>query len=104
MSTEQWATLIVAAYPYFCNLELVLEGIAQEHGDPTVSEVLTAAQHHPLTAEWAALDQYVGAITKQYYPGYVPVYRASTAAQQQTWQQPPGAPSSSLAHIHHMLL
>ena len=75
LSTEQWAAMCVQSYPYFPSLELALEGLAKEGGGSTMSEVLAAAQQNALQDEWAALNDYVGCITKQYYTKHVPIFR-----------------------------
>ena len=96
LSTEQWATLVVQVYPYAVNLELLLESLAKKHGEPTMPDLLAAARHNPLTAEWAALDEYVSVITDHYYPNYVPVYRPSFPAMPTVLQGGPDAKTSSL--------
>ena len=51
--------IIVHSYPYFCNLEKILESMAHKHGEPAMCEVLLAARQNPLTKEWLALDEYL---------------------------------------------
>ena len=104
LSTEQWATLCVQSYPYFCNLELVFEGMAQEHSGSTMSEVLAAARQNALQNEWEALDEYVSYVTKQYYPKHVPIFRPTSPAVPQALQDHSRAKGTSLAHMHQMLL
>lgn len=100
LNTEQWATLIVHCYPFFCNLETILESIAQASGDPPMSAVLESARHDAMTEDWQALDLYLADITKKQHAESIPLYRSQASAVCRSRH----SALTSLSCIHEMLL
>lgn len=90
--------MIVHSYPFFPNLETWFEKLAEQHGEPSLHDLLSAACSHSLAADWDALHKYIADITSSYHAQYVPGLRARVLARQ-------GAQSPArVMSLHEMLL
>ena len=97
--------IIVHSYPYFCNLEKILESMAQKHGEPAMCAVLLAARQNPLTKEWLALDEYLIYVTKEAHTEYVPLFRPQLGdAALPVYHTAKRSKLTFLSDVHKMLL
>ena len=73
LSTKQWATVIVQAYPYIPDVENALEAVAKANGQPSKHSILIDRSMGSMAAQWEGLESYLELLAKQTTHDYVPL-------------------------------
>lgn len=73
LSIRQVAGLLVQAYPFVSSMEPVLELLALKWHEPTIDDIVMAAETEPMTAEWDQFTEYYMVVGAMLYPDYLPI-------------------------------
>ncbi|DBB11509.1 hypothetical protein WJX82_006916 [Trebouxia sp. C0006] len=73
LSIRQVAGLLVQAYPFVSSMEPVLELLALKWHEPTMDDIVMAAEAEPMTAEWDQFTEYYMIVGAMLYPDYLPI-------------------------------
>ena len=73
MTTRQWASVIVHAYPYLMTLESSLEAFASQKGMQPKSAIVKTAQTDDTEFDWLALQEYIELISQEKPHDYLPL-------------------------------
>lgn len=99
-STQQWAILMVHAYPFFSGVESFFEGMfGNRAGEAGMQDVMAGACANPMHAEWRALEDYLCNITAAHAHDYKPIPKFSGSPPQAY-----SARSALVVSLHNMLL
>lgn len=77
LTTRQWASVIVHAYPYLMTLESSLEAFASQKGMAPKSAIVRAAQTDDMESDWLALQEYIELISQEKPHDYLPLSKCS---------------------------
>ena len=77
LTTRQWASIIVHAYPYLMTVESSLEAFASHRGMQPKSVILKAAQTDDMESDWLALQEYTELISQEKSHDYLPLSKCS---------------------------
>ena len=73
LTTKQWATLIVHAYPYMPDIESALESVAKSAGQPPKKVLMSDRSLGNMAAEWEGLEEYLEVVAKNRTHNYTPL-------------------------------
>jgi len=77
LTTRQWASVIVHAYPYLMTVESSLEAFASHKGMQPKSAILKEAQTDNMESDWLALQEYIELISQENPHEYLPLCKCS---------------------------
>jgi len=81
LSIRQVAELLVQAYPFVSSMEPVLELLALKWHEPTIDDIVMAAEAEPMTAEWDQFTEYHMIVGAMLHPDYLPISTCPLATQ-----------------------
>lgn len=61
------------AYPYVSSMEPVLDLLAAENLEPSLDDIVAAAQINPMAKEWEQFTEYYMIVGAMLYPDYLPI-------------------------------
>ena len=61
------------AYPHIGSMEVMLEVLADQRGEPSKEQLVEYAQTNPMEAEWKRLIRYHDLLGTGMFPEYLPV-------------------------------
>ena len=100
LTTQQWAIIIVHAYPFFSGVEAFFEGLLPCYPhEPSMQSIMADAHAEPLHTEWAALEDYLYVITDDPSHDYQPIPRSRPHT-----AQPCHSQAVRSVRLHDMLL
>ncbi len=73
LTLQQTAENLVFAYPHIGSMEVMLDVLARQRGEPQKDEIVAEAQINPMQAEWKRLIQYHDLLGTGMYPDYLPL-------------------------------
>ena len=73
LTTKQWATLIVHAYPYMPDIESAFESVAKSAGQPPKKALMSDCSLGNMAAEWEGLEEYLEVVAKHDTHNYIPL-------------------------------
>ncbi|KAL0042983.1 hypothetical protein WJX79_005915 [Trebouxia sp. C0005] len=73
LTLQQTAENFVHAYPHIGSMEVMLEVLADQRGEPSKEQLVEYAQTNPMEAEWKRLIRYHDLLGTGMFPEYLPV-------------------------------
>ncbi|DBB11507.1 TPA: hypothetical protein ACH3X3_006911 [Trebouxia sp. C0006] len=73
LTLQQTAENLVHAYPHIGSMEVMLEVLADQRGEPSKEQLVEYAQTNPMEAEWKRLIRYHDLLGTGMFPEYLPV-------------------------------
>ncbi len=73
LTLQQTAENLVHAYPHIGSMEVMLEVLADQRGEPSKEQLVEYAQTNPMEAEWKRLIRYHNLLGTGMFPEYLPV-------------------------------
>ena len=73
LTLRQTAENLVHAYPHIGSMEVMLEVLAEQRGEPSKQQLVEYAQTDSMAAEWQRLIKYHDFLGTQMTPDYLPL-------------------------------